>query len=962
MRFAGAVERGRVTAYCLLVFCFIVVPLMQRLAHILPLLCALALLVVVPALAQVDQVGQGSYATVLPSGEVGPSLSSGAPAVPLVSADFDQPIQTNDFWSSLLFPFFGDQHSGVLYAHPISAKAVASGLQIGYTATPVFAANDYIYPHRPQLTVGVKGLSTGQAVADGYGDWTVTAQWTDGVRTLNATLGHGQPFVFFEAEGGNARIALSASPTVWLNDGHVLGITVDGRHYGIFGPSGSDWSTADRTLTSPLGGQTYFSVALLPDASTATLDRFRARAYAFVTDSRVAWQYDEATSRVQTTYSYATELKESGAGQLDETLTALYRHQWRHTPDALTEIAYASPRGQMRLLEGNTFTTDLRFDGILPTLPDRGAYSRSQLRGFVRQVARQSIGVGPTYDNGKEMGRMARLVHIADQLERDRDREAMLDELKARLEDWLTAGGDQQYVYNDTWNVLTGYPSDFFADSEINDHHFHSGYAVMTAATIAQYDPEWAAQENWGGMVNLLIRDASNWDRTDTRFPFLRNFDAYAGHAWASGHGAFGDGNNQESSSESMHFATAVILWGEMTGQQAIRDLGVYLYATEASAIEQYWFDVEDATFPVGYNRTALGIVWGGKGAHTTWFGQDPEFIHGINILPLTSGSMYLGRHPDYVSANYDAVVRARGSEPTTWKDVFWQYLAFSEPDRALELYLADPNYRPFDGESRAHTLHWLHNMAAMGRLDPTVTADVATYSVFRSADGVPTYVAFNAGDAVRTVTFSDGFTLEVPARSLASGGKLLAPTGLAPDGDTEGIRSATLNWDALDGASGYDVEVAADEAFANVIASVSTGAATTSTIVADLDPATTYQWRVRGTNALGPGAWTAATFTTALNTSIRSDDLPTEYRLHGNYPNPFNPSTEIRFDLPEAAAITLDVYDAMGRRIERLIEATLVAGTHAATFNAARRASGLYLYRLKTPAFTATQRMVLLK
>ncbi|MEM1095417.1 MAG: glycosyl hydrolase [Bacteroidota bacterium] len=722
------------------------------------------------AAAQAEQVGRGSYATVLAPGDVGASLVSGEAATPLVSVGFDQPIQTTDFWSSLLYPFFGDQHSGVLYSHPISAKAVATGLQIGYTPTPVFAENDYAYPHRPQLTVGIEGLSTSQTVADGYGDWTVTAQWTDGTRMLHATLGHGLPFVFFEAEGGNAHIALSASPTVWLDAGHVLGITVEGRHYGLFGPSGSEWVVGGSTLTSALGGQTYFSVALLPDATAATLDRFRARAYAFVTDSRVAWQYDEASSCVQTTYSYTTELKESGNGQLNETLTALYRHQWRHTTDTVTDLRYASPRGEMRLFEGNTFTTDLRFDGILPTLPDRGAYSRGTLAELVGQVAQQALRVGPTYTNGKAMGRMARVIHIADQLGRDGERDAMLDKLKARLEEWFTAGGAQQYVYDATWHTLTGYPSDYYADSQINDDHFHAGYAIMAAATIAQYDPAWAAQAHWGGMVNLLIQDASNWDRTDTRFPFLRSFDAYAGHAWASGHGAFDEGNNQESSSESMHFAAAVILWGELTGQQAIRDLGVYLYATEASAIEQYWFDVEEAVFPTDYGRTALGIVWGREGAYTTWFGDAPEFIHGINILPVTSASMYLARHPEYVSANYAAVAEARGGAPRRWRDVFWQYLAFSEPDRALDLYLAAPDYRPFDGESRAHTMHWLYNMAAMGRIDPTVTADVATYSVFRDADGVPTYVAFNAGDAARTVTFSDGFTLDVPARSLASG------------------------------------------------------------------------------------------------------------------------------------------------------------------------------------------------
>nr|BFE69227.1 hypothetical protein GCM10020092_025280 [Actinoplanes digitatis] len=75
-------------------------------------------------------------------------------------------------------------------------------------------------------------------------------------------------------------------------------------------------------------------------------------------------------------------------------------------------------------------------------------------------------------------------------------------------------------------------------------------------------------------MVDLLIRDANNYDRGDTRFPYLRDFDIYEGHDWASGHGAFGAGNNQESSSEGQNFANALIQWGQATGDSAVRDAG----------------------------------------------------------------------------------------------------------------------------------------------------------------------------------------------------------------------------------------------------------------------------------------------------------------------------------------------------------------------------------------------------
>ena len=93
---------------------------------------------------------------------------------------------------------------------------------------------------------------------------------------------------------------------------------------------------------------------------------------------------------------------------------------------------------------------------------------------------------------------------------------------------------------------------------------------------------------------------------------------------------------------------------------------------------------------------------------------------------------------------------------------------------------------------------------------------------------------------------------------------------------------------------------------------------------------------------------------------------LPTAYALEPNYPNPFNPSTEIRFALPEAATIRLIVYDALGREVARLVDGPVGAGYQHATFDAAKLPSGVYLYRLEAKGaaetFAKTGQMVLVK
>jgi M6 family metalloprotease-like protein len=77
---------------------------------------------------------------------------------------------------------------------------------------------------------------------------------------------------------------------------------------------------------------------------------------------------------------------------------------------------------------------------------------------------------------------------------------------------------------------------------------------------------------------------------------------------------------------------------------------------------------------------------------------------------------------------------------------------------------------------------------------------------------------------------------------------------------------------------------------------------------------------------------------------------IPDDYALLSNYPNPFNPSTTISFDLPEDARVTLKVYDMLGKEISVLAEGTKSAGRHTVNFNASHLPSGVYIYR-----FTAT-------
>ncbi len=95
--------------------------------------------------------------------------------------------------------------------------------------------------------------------------------------------------------------------------------------------------------------------------------------------------------------------------------------------------------------------------------------------------------------------------------------------------------------------------------------------------------------------------------------------------------------------------------------------------------------------------------------------------------------------------------------------------------------------------------------------------------------------------------------------------------------------------------------------------------------------------------------------------------DLPAEFDLKANYPNPFNPSTTINFDVPEASDVRLEVFDMMGRRVATLVNGQLGAGRYEAIWDArsdagAPVASGVYLYRLQAGSFESVKRMVFMK
>ena len=207
------------------------------------------------------------------------------------------------------------------------------------------------------------------------------------------------------------------------------------------------------------------------------------------------------------------------------------------------------------------------------------------------------------------------------------------------------------------------------------------------------------------------------------------------------------------------------------------------------------------------------------------------------------------------------------------------------------------------------------------------------------------------------------------------------APTGFNVTGNTG--QNPRLAWSAVSGATGYKIYRCMSTSTSCTNFSYLTS--TSSTTYTDLNrrvgsscsSASGEQFTFYYVKAYNSGGDSPASATKSTCTSNNKQEaadlvaaaqelLPTAYALEPNYPNPFNPTTEIRFALPEAADVRLIVYDALGREVERLVDGPVSAGHQHATFEAANLPSGLYLYRMEATggkeAFTKTGQMVLVK
>lgn len=203
------------------------------------------------------------------------------------------------------------------------------------------------------------------------------------------------------------------------------------------------------------------------------------------------------------------------------------------------------------------------------------------------------------------------------------------------------------------------------------------------------------------------------------------------------------------------------------------------------------------------------------------------------------------------------------------------------------------------------------------------------------------------------------------------------APVLVAPPNNSTGISlTPTLDWDSISTAYAYRVRIALDSAFTQIILDSSGIVLSSYTVPSGkLNNNTKYYWRVYGSNpcASGPSSpvWNFRTLITG--TESENKNLPKEFKLYNNYPNPFNPGTVISFDVPFYEGgrdnVKLVIYNLLGEEVTTLVNTQLEAGSYRIEWNASNYSSGIYFYRIEIQSdkiesgrYTDIKKMILLK
>ncbi|MBN1153838.1 endo-1,4-beta-xylanase [candidate division KSB1 bacterium] len=189
-------------------------------------------------------------------------------------------------------------------------------------------------------------------------------------------------------------------------------------------------------------------------------------------------------------------------------------------------------------------------------------------------------------------------------------------------------------------------------------------------------------------------------------------------------------------------------------------------------------------------------------------------------------------------------------------------------------------------------------------------------------------------------------------------------PVIISPCFTINELRKPVLKWRSSETATSYQVQLASDITFANVLVDTIT-VDTTLQILQPLEANRRHHWRVRAGNENGMSFYSnVASFTTGdqLSSVERVGFLPSEYDLYQNYPNPFNPTTTISFSIPQRSDVQIMLLNVLGETVMKITDGTFEAGVHHVQLHAHNVSSGIYFYKMVAGQFSKFMKLLVVQ
>ena len=259
-----------------------------------------------------------------------------------------------------------------------------------------------------------------------------------------------------------------------------------------------------------------------------------------------------------------------------------------------------------------------------------------------------------------------------------------------------------------------------------DDHHFHYGYIIYACAILGKFDDNFV--DEFGEYVDAIVADIANPDSKSSYFPVARHKSWFDGHSWASGLFSQGNGKNQESSSEAVNCYYAVYLWSLVRKSAKLNYFSRLLLASEIRGAQAYWHmgknsTIYDEEFAKNY---MVGNLGGLDVNSRTWFGTEKYYVHGIQLIPITSITEELFRE-SFVQDDYPTIIEpSYDSIAMSWKGFFVCEHAIVNPDTAWTEAQSLISAELDAGLSQSQVFYWIATRPIKS-IPQNVTMDISS-------------------------------------------------------------------------------------------------------------------------------------------------------------------------------------------------------------------------------------------